>query len=287
MNYRHEFHAGNFADVFKHIVLVRMIEHFKTKDKAFRIIDTHAGAGNYTLPPADQRNHAGKPPEWVDGIGRLTDWKPSKIVGEHLRTYLDAVFGDEGSEWEMQYPGSPLLAYKVMRNQDRLSACELFPPAYESLKRLFSGNYQAKIFNLDGWLIPGSHIPPKEKRGLMMIDPPFEIEGDFWRMAQAVTEASKRWAGGTVALWYPLKHRPELQGFKNLLVEHEISNLICIELQIDRPGVVPKLFGCGMIIRNAPYKLQGEMETILRELGPLLAANPNSASWSIKRLTEE
>ncbi len=287
MNYRHEFHAANFADVFKHIVLVRMIEHFKGKEKAFRVLDTHGGSGQYILPPANQRNHKGKPPEWVDGIGRLLDWKPSRAVSQLIQPYLDIALSEKDEEGALVYPGSPLIAYKAMRNQDRISASELYPPAYESLKAIFAGNYQAKIFNLDGWLIPGSHIPPKEKRGLMLIDPPFEIEGDFWRMAEAVTGASKRWSGGTVALWYPLKHRPEVQGFKNLLMEREVSNLLCLELQIDKPGTIPTLFGCGMLIRNPPFKLQGEMETILRELGPRLAAQPNSASWSIKQLTAE
>ncbi len=287
MNYRHEFHAGNFADVFKHIILVRIIEHLKSKEKAFRVIDTHAGSGMYELPTSDKMNHAGKAPEWVDGVGRLQNWKPSPQVAELLKPYLELVIGKTNGEGNRLYPGSPFLAYQTMRNQDRLSAIELYPPAFESLKSLFEGNYQARILNLDGWLIPNSQIPPKEKRGMMIIDPPFEIAGDFWRMAQSVTMAAKRWSGGTVALWYPLKHPLEVQGFKNLLMEREISDLICLEMQIDKPGTIPKLYGCGMIIRNAPFKLGAEMNLILPELTQLLATQKGNASWSVKRLTAE
>ncbi|MGB7285397.1 MAG: 23S rRNA (adenine(2030)-N(6))-methyltransferase RlmJ [Salaquimonas sp.] len=287
MNYRHEFHAGNFADVFKHIVLVRIIEHLKEKEKAFRVLDTHAGSGLYALPSADELNHRGLPPEWVEGIGRLENWKPSAKVTELITPYLNVVLGKTNDEGQRLYPGSPLLAYEVMRKQDRLSACELNEAAFETLKDVFESNYQARILNLDGWLISGSQIPPKEKRGMMIIDPPFEIVGDFWRMAEAVTACSKRWHGGTVALWYPLKHQPEVQGFKNLLIEREISDLICIEMQIDRPTMPPKLFGCGMIIRNAPYKLVEEMKLILGELTPLLKAKNGQAKWAVTRLTDE
>ncbi len=287
MNYRHEFHAGNFADVFKHIILLRIVEHLKGKEKAFRVIDTHAGSGKYVLPPTDKLNHKGLPPEWVDGIGRLEDWTPSNKTTSIVGQYLELVRGRTNKHGEKEYPGSPLLAYEAMRNQDRLSACELHVPTFEDLKSVFEGNYQARILNLDGWLISGSQIPPKEKRGMMIIDPPFEIVGDFWRMAEAVTAASKRWQGGTVALWYPLKNAPEVQGFKNLLVEREISDLTCFELEIDRPTNPPKLYGCGMIIRNAPYKLADEMQLVLAELAPLLATENGTPKWSVTRLTAE
>jgi 23S rRNA (adenine2030-N6)-methyltransferase len=289
MNYRHEFHAGNFADVYKHLLLVRIIEHLKNKDKAFRVIDTHAGSGNYPLekrPKSDAA--AGKKAEWEDGIGRLLNWKPAGEVGGLVAPYLEAVFGEAGTYvLPPHYPGSPLIAMRVMREKDRLSASELYPPAFEALKSLFAGNYQARILELDGWLIPGSQIPPKEKRGVMMIDPPFEKPAEFNRMIEALESASKRWSGGTVILWYPLKHRGDVSLFKKLLVESAISDLVCYEMEIDKPGTVPVLYGCGMIVRHPPYRLGNEMTAINRAILPLLEKSMGSGKATITRLTAE
>lgn len=287
MNYRHEFHAGNFADVFKHIVLLRIVEHLKKKDKAFRIYDTHAGSGRYELPDANKRNHRNMPPEWVDGVGRLDGWKPSQTIANLVADYLTLARDRKTENGAREYPGSPLLAFEALRKKDRLSVCELHPEAYRALSKIFEGNHQVKTFNLDGWLITGSQIPPKEKRGMILIDPPFEVAGDFWRMAEAVSQTSKRWMGGTVALWYPLKFQADVKGFKTLLIERNISDLICIEIEISRPSSPPKLYGCGMIIRNAPYLLADEMRQILSEIAPLLAADGENAKWSVERLTNE
>ena len=223
MNYRHDFHAGNFADVFKHIVLSRLVEYLKRKDKAFRVVDTHAGSGRYDLPPAEQRDARGNPPEWVGGIGRLAGWQPQGEAQSLLAPYLSAVFGD-GRQTLSAYPGSPLLVMELMRKQDRLTACELHPEAVGRLKALFAGNYRARILELDGWLVPGSQLPPKEKRGLLLIDPPFEEAADFDRMAEAAQRAAKRWSGGMLAFWYPLKHVAQVARFKKALAESGISD---------------------------------------------------------------
>lgn len=282
MNYRHEYHAGNFADVFKHILLCRMVEYFKRKDKAFRIVDTHAGSGTYQLLPADDDPK----PEWVEGIGRLAGWKPSEKVAELIQPYLSAVF-DENKKQLSNYPGSPLIARKLMRKQDRLSLCELHPEAFANLKSLFQGDYQVRAMELDGWLVPGSQLPPKESRGLVLIDPPFEIPAEFNRMIDALEKSSKRWAGGTMALWYPLKHDGDVRLFKTLLKETKISNLVVFEMEIDRPTLTPSLYGCGMLVRNPPFTLEAEMSDILKELVPVLEHSKSAGRWRIQRLSDE
>lgn len=286
MNYRHSFHAGNFADVFKHIILSRIIEHLKIKDKAFRVVDTHAGAGAYELAASDQVSASGKPPEWIDGVGRLVGWQPEPELATVLAPYLSAVLGENGVV-RMTYPGSPLLALNLMRKQDRLTACELHPETHEELKGRFAGNHQVRVLNLDGWLIPGSQLPPKEKRGLLLIDPPFEKPDDFERMANAAITVARRWSGGTIALWYPLKHARQVTTFHQSLASSGIRDLVVYELEIARPSEPPTLYGCGMIVRNGPYTLMDEMKRILPGLLGRLERSPRQGRWRVSRLTEE
>ena len=285
MNYDHAYHAGNFADVFKHIILSRMVEYLKKKEKAFRVIDTHSGSGSYDLPNME----AEPTPEWIDGIGRLRDWKPTGKVGELMEPYLSAVFEDGKPEGinGFTYPGSPMIARRLMRKQDRLSAIELHPEAFENLKDLFKGDYQARIMELDGWLVPGSHLPPKEARGLTLIDPPFEQPAEFNRMIDAFEKSAHRFSGGTMACWYPLKHDGDVRLFKTLLKESKISNLMVFELEIAKTTFTPSLYGNGMVIRNAPYKLEAEMIAILKELVPILEREKGSGRFRIERLTDE
>ena len=286
MNYRHDFHAGNFADVFKHIVLSRLVDYLKRKDKAFRVVDTHAGSGRYDLPPAEQRDARGNPPEWVGGIGRLAGWQPQGEAAGLLAPYLSAVFGS-ANDTISAYPGSPLLVMELMRKQDRLTACELHPEAAERLKTLFAGNYRARILELDGWLVPGSQLPPKEKRGLLLIDPPFEEAADFDRMAEAARRAAKRWSGGVLAFWYPLKHAAQVARFKSSLKDSGISDLTCVEIEIRKPEQPPVLNGCGMILRHAPFVLEAEMKAILPQLASRLEASKGQGRWRHERLTGE
>lgn len=286
MNYRHEYHAGNFADVFKHIMLTRMIEYFKRKDKAFRYIDTHAGSGSYVLPeyvqnPDDPKQQV---PEWLNGVARLKNWQPSEKIANLVEPYLSIVLGEKGLP---NYPGSPVLARQLMRKQDRLSACELHPEEFDNLKANFQGDYQARIMELDGWLVAGSQLPPKENRGLVLIDPPFELPAEFNRLIDSLEKCAKRWAGGTMACWYPLKHDGDVRLFKSLLKESGISNLFIFEMMIDRPTTPPKLYGNGMIVRNPPYILGQDMAAILKELTPVLETSKGTGSWKIERLTDE
>src|SRR5690606_20469670 len=175
MNYRHAYHAGNFADVVKHVVVARLIEYLKLKDKAFRVLDTHAGIGLYDLSSPE----AQKTGEWRGGIGRLVRAPLPPTVATLLAPYPDAVRSVNGEGTVERYPGSPLLTRHLLRRQDRLSAIELHPEDAHRLKALFHGDFQTRVMQLDGWLALGAHLPPKEKRGLVLVDPPFEQEGEF------------------------------------------------------------------------------------------------------------
>ena len=186
MNYRHAYHAGNFADVVKHVALTRLVEHLKLKDKAFRVIDTHAGAGLYDLSSEE----AQKTGEWQGGIGRLLEAKLAPEAEALLGPYLGAVKSANPGGGVEGYPDRRWIVRHLLRSQDRLSAIELHPQDVAALKALFAGDFQARVMSLDGWLALGAHVPPKEKRGLVLVDPPFEEDGEFDRLAEGSQGAS-------------------------------------------------------------------------------------------------
>jgi 23S rRNA (adenine2030-N6)-methyltransferase len=182
MNYRHAFHAGNFADVIKHIVLVRILLYLQEKDVAFRVIDTHAGAGIYDLTSEE----AARSGEWLTGIARVTQARFSDSVLPLIAPYLDIVraFNSHPATLE-RYPGSPLIARALLRPQDRLTACELETTARKTLIDALRRDTQARVVDLDGWTALPAFVPPKERRGLVLIDPPFEAKDEFERLAEA------------------------------------------------------------------------------------------------------
>ena len=280
MNYRHAFHAGNFADVFKHAVLARIIEYLKRKEAPFRVIDTHAGRGIYDLASVE----AGKTGEWINGIGKISTARITGNASDLLAPYLSTVSGDGGEP--DQYPGSPVIARRLLRKQDRLSAFELHPEDHAELAALFAGDWQARINLLDGWLVSGAHLPPKEKRGLVLIDPPFEKAGEFDRMIDALQKGERRWPGGIFMLWYPLKHDGEVERFISALRGSAVRDLIRVELQVKKASPEPGLYGSGLIIKNPPFVLKEELESILPVLTTEMAQDAG-ADWRFERLTEE
>ncbi|MER9630218.1 MULTISPECIES: 23S rRNA (adenine(2030)-N(6))-methyltransferase RlmJ [unclassified Mesorhizobium] len=282
MNYRHAYHAGNFADVVKHVVLSRLIEYLKQKDKAFRVIDTHAGIGRYDLSSTE----AQKTGEWQGGIGRLVDAALDAPAAALLAPYLEAVRSLNPDGGVKKYPGSPLIARHLMRKQDRLSAVELHPKDAARLKALFDGDFQTRVIELDGWLALGAHLPPKEKRGLVLIDPPFEEEGEFGRLVEGLQRAHRRWPGGIYALWYPLKDRRAVAAFRKALKQTGISKLLDIGFEIRPAAVEPSLDGCGMVVVNPPFTLEGELRTLLPALHRLLAVEQPS-HWMLDWLAGE
>lgn len=270
MNYRHAFHAGGFADVVKHIIVMRIVEYLKLKHAAFRVIDTHAGIGRYDLTS----DEAKRSPEWKEGIQRLFNKGLPEDAKALAQPYLDVVRAEnKKGNALVAYPGSPLLVRKLLRPQDRLSAIELHPADAETLGTLFAGDIQTRVIALDGWLALGAHVPPKEKRGLVLVDPPFEEEGEFERLVGGLVKAHRRWAGGIYALWYPLKEPREINAFIASLKASAIPRVLRVELTIDAATTPPKLFGTGMIIVNPPFVLEEELKVLLPALAGVLADN--------------
>ncbi len=261
MNYRHAFHAGNFADVMKHIILVRLIEYLKLKPAAFRVIDTHAGIGRYSLTGDEAR----RSPEWMNGIGKLLKAQLAAKPKALIQPYLDVIASENQNGTLARYPGSPLIARKLFREQDRLSALELHPKDVRELSKHFEGDVQARITELDGWLALNAYVPPKEKRGLVLVDPPFEEDGEWRRLVEGLYKAHRKWSTGLYALWYPLKEPREINTFVAGLKATGIVKMLRAELLVER-AVAGKLYGSGMIVVNPPYVLEDELKVILPAL---------------------
>src|SRR5690606_13329772 len=235
------------------------------KDAAFRVIDTHAGLGIYDL----FGGQAEKTGEWQDGIGRLIHVKLPGDVAELLAPYLNAVRAQNPDGSLRYYPGSPFITRHMLRPQDRLMGFELHPIDAQRLKENFAGDFQTRITQLDAWEIFGTHLPPKEKRGLVLVDPPFEEKGEFTRMMTSLEKAHKRWPGGTYAYWYPIKEPGEVDAYVKALKATGIPKILRIELTIRPPSDPPRLHGTGMVVVNPPYVLEEEMRVILPVLADL------------------
>ena len=215
MNYRHAFHAGNFADVIKHIVLVRILTYLQDKPAPFRVIDTHAGAGVYDLA-GDEAQRSG---EWLTGIARVMQARFSEAALPLLTPYLDIVRAFNPQRELKAYPGSPLIARALLRPQDRLTACEVEPKARKHLIGALRRDTQAKVVDLDGWMALPAFVPPNERRGLVLIDPPYEDKDEFARMAAGFSEAFAKWPTGSYLLWYPAKSRRATDGLARHVAE--------------------------------------------------------------------
>ena len=267
MNYRHAFHAGGFVDVTKHLILARLVEYLKLKPAAFRVIDTHAGIGRYDLTGDEAR----RSPEWIDGIKRLIDHQLPPDAAALAAPYLDVVRNENPGGGLATYPGSPWLVRQLLRPQDRLFALELHPEDAATLSKLVAGDVQTRVIALDGWLALGSQLPPKEKRGLILVDPPFEEEGEFERLVAGLKRAHKRFPNGIYALWYPLKDPDERDAFLAALAATGIPKMLRAELTVRAPAEPPRLFGTGMIIVNPPFTLEVELQVLLPALANILA----------------
>jgi 23S rRNA (adenine2030-N6)-methyltransferase len=271
MNYRHAFHAGGFSDVMKHIILVRLVEYLKLKPAAFRVIDTHAGLGRYSLTGDEAKRN----PEWMEGIAKLLKADLAEKPMALIQPYFDVIDSENQNGTLARYPGSPLIARRLFRPQDRLSALELHPKDARELGRLFKDDIQARITALDGWLALNAYVPPKEKRGLVLVDPPFEDKGEFERLVEGLAKAHRKWATGIYALWYPLKEPREINAFVAELKATGIPKMLRAELLIEAP-MAGKLYGSGMIVVNPPFTLESELNVILPVLAKVLASGHGS-----------
>ncbi|THD51807.1 MAG: 23S rRNA (adenine(2030)-N(6))-methyltransferase RlmJ [Bradyrhizobium sp.] len=267
MNYRHAFHAGGFADVIKHIVLVRMLTYLQDKQAAFRVIDTHAGAGVYDLTGEEARRGG----EWLTGIARIMQARFSETALPLLQPYLDIVRAFNPESPLKTYPGSPLIARALLRPQDRLTACEVEPKARKRLIEALRRDTQARVVDLDGWTALPAFVPPKERRGLVLIDPPFEKKDEFGRLASGFAEAFAKWPTGSYLMWYPVKSRRATDDLARQVAQAVAAGTppgTCLRLEF---SVAPRaaeagLVSAGLLIVNPPWKLMGELKAILPEL---------------------
>ncbi|MDB5500162.1 MAG: hypothetical protein JWR89_64 [Tardiphaga sp.] len=267
MNYRHAFHAGGFADVIKHLVLVRILTHLREKEAPFRVIDSHAGAGLYDL----QGDEATRSGEWTTGIARIMQARFTESTVPLVEPYLEIVRSFNKPRELKVYPGSPLIARRLMRPQDRMVACEVEPNARKHLISSLRRDKQARIVDLDGWVGLPAFVPPNERRGVVLIDPPFEKKDEFERMAYGFDEAFAKWATGIYVMWYPVKSRRATDA----LAQHVAATVAAaaapgkvLRLEFSVAPQTPEggLTSTGLLIVNPPWKLAADLKAILPEL---------------------
>lgn len=266
MNYRHSFHAGNFGDVLKHVVLTLVIEHLKLKPTPFAVIDTHAGTGRYDL----QATESARTGEYRDGIARVLAWRDPPA---ELAPYLAVVRAMNEAEagrlrW---YPGSPRLARALMRRGDRLFATELHPADFAALAAEFANDRRTKTIMLDGYQALAAFVPPRERRAVVLVDPPFEVPGEFERLVEGVRAAHRHFASGIYLLWYPIKARAAIDQFHAALVASGLRRILLVELLVRTPTDEERLNGCGLIVINPPHTLAEALARLLPSLARVLA----------------
>jgi len=267
MNYRHAFHAGNFADVIKHIVLVRILTYLQDKQAAFRVIDTHAGAGVYDLTSEEARRGG----EWLTGIARVMQGRFSETTLPLVAPYLDIVRAFNPQRDLTVYPGSPLIARALLRPQDRLTACEVEPKARKQLIDALRRDTQARVVDLDGWTALPAFVPPKERRGLVLIDPPYEQKDEFERLAAGFAEAFAKWPTGSYLLWYPAKSRRATDELAQRVAQaigeaRPPGKCLRVEFSVAPQTAGQGLTSAGLLVVNPPWTLAAELKTILPEL---------------------
>ncbi|TKB51692.1 23S rRNA (adenine(2030)-N(6))-methyltransferase RlmJ [Ferrimonas aestuarii] len=278
LSYRHSFHAGNHADVLKHTVQALIVESLKRKDKAFMIHDTHSGAGRYDL----QSEHAEKTGEYVDGIARI--W--GEDCPKAMHPYLKVVKELNPSGNLRYYPGSPLVSGSLLREQDRMVLTELHPSDFPRLRQEFRGRRQVKLYQEDGYQRLKASLPPKERRGVVLIDPPYELKNEYKDLVKGVKEAVKRWATGTYAIWYPVVRRQEITTLERALERTGIRNILQIELNVEDDNMDWGMTGSGMIVINPPWTLEEQMQELLPWLTPKLAQS-EQANFRLRWIVPE
>ena len=262
----------------KHSVLVRIMAHLLVKPAPFRIIDTHAGAGRYDLFASEPS----RSPEWRAGIGRLWDASADEMPAL-LVPYLDGVRALNPDGALRFYPGSPLIAAALLRPQDRSVACEIEPAAAGSLAKALRGHLNAKAVAIDGWTALGAYIPPKERRGLVLIDPPFEDANEFDRLPEALAAAYRKWPTGIYMLWYPIKERAAPDTLARRLRRCTISNMLRSELLLHPARAEAGLIGSGLVVVNPPHTLERELRTFMPALARLLSLQASATTgWLVR-----
>ena len=269
MNYRHAYHAGNFADVMKHLALVLVLDHLRKKEAGFCAIDAHGGIGLYDL----QGEQAQKTGEWEAGIGRFADLDtvPADfaLYDDLVRPYLHKDL----------YPGSPLIIARHLRDQDRLIANELHPDDVETLKSNLKGFHNAHVAHLDAYECIRANIPPKQKRGVVLIDPPFEKTDEFQTLIKQMGEWKKRFAQGIFILWYPIKSHLMVEELKAAASDLGMPRTWCVETLLHPRGNFETFNGSGLIVFNAPYQVPERMAALLPLLKAQMSLHATQCEW--------
>jgi 23S rRNA (adenine2030-N6)-methyltransferase len=279
MNYRHQFHAGNFADVLKHALVVALVRALQRKEKGFLFLDTHAGRGRYDLAVAAAGDSLAREPEWPAGIGRLL---ASGDLPGALSDYVALVRDHDRSCGNLEggprfYPGSPLLVAAMMRAVDRLVLCEFNRPECDALRAVMAGVRRCEVRCADGYGEIAAVLPPPERRALVLIDPPYEAQDEFVRSLAALREGLRRLAGGVFALWYPLTGRAGVDEFLAGLRDLAPLPVLTVELTVAAGPSQPRLAGCGLAVVNPPWRLDEEARVIVSHLAGVLAQGPGAA----------
>lgn len=287
MNYRHHFHAGNFADVFKHTLAIAVLRALQQKEKGLLVLDTHAGRGRYDLSGAAQGDRLARTPEWPEGIGRVeaaagAAKKDGTKVPGAVREYLRLVAAcrvEGGGAGGAAYPGSPWLWRALRRGQDRVVLAELQPAEHGELDAEFHAPPAVRVEAVDGYNAVRAHLPPKERRALVLIDPPFEAAEEPARIAEAVGAGLRRLPGGTFAVWYPLTARAQPDGLLARLERETLPPTWTAELTVRliEPST-PGMSGCGLVVINPPWRLAEEFAPTLAWLGEVLRQERGGAA---------
>ena len=280
LSYRHSFHAGNHADVLKHIVLMLILENLKLKDKGFYYLDTHAGVGRYQL----SSDEAEKTGEYKEGIGRL--WERTDLPQE-ISHYVDLIKNlNFGAKALRYYAGSPLIAAQLLRPQDRALLTELHPRDFPLLRNNFKEFKNISVKCDNGFQQLKATLPPKERRGLVLIDPPYELKEDYDLVVKVAEEGYKRFATGTYAIWYPVVLRQQTKRIFKGLQASGIRKILKIELAVRPDSDQRGMTASGMAVINPPWTLENQMKAMLPYLVKTLVPE-GTGSWTVEWITPE
>jgi len=279
LSYRHAFHAGNHADVLKHAVLALLLEALRSKQAPFRYLETHAGAGVYDLDSPEARRNA----EHEQGIGRVRAQADSPPA---LAGYLAALDAAGGPGGRARYPGSPRVARHLLRPNDRMVLCELHPADHALLRAEFAGDRQVAVHRTDGYQGLRAFLPPPERRGLVLIDPPYEVKDEYRQVVAALGAAHRRWPTGSYALWYPVLDTTTHARLLRDLAQSGLRRVLLAELRV-RPADGPRgMKGSGMVIINPPWRLDRTLEALLPWLWDVLDPE-HRGGWRVEWLVPE
>jgi 23S rRNA (adenine2030-N6)-methyltransferase len=284
LSYRHSYHAGNHADVLKHLVLMQCIGHMNAKDKPYTLVDTHAGAGFYALDD----EHAKRTGEYAEGIGRL--WE-RKDLPPALAEYVALVRALNGSATLRRYPGSPRIAANLLRDtapvRDTLRLCELHSTDFALLRRQFKdAGRRVTVEQADGFEVLKAALPPPSRRGLVLIDPSYEIKSDYMKVSAAIKDGLKRFATGTYLVWHPMLPTIEANQMPDRLKRAGAGHWLHATLNVRAAATKGRgMHGSGMFVVNPPWTLQATLEECLPYLANALAVDPG-ASWSLDQVEQ-